>query len=170
MQNDEILIVQNYLRETFSNDEIQIRKSDSDINLCNIFISNISVGNILRDEDPDDDEIDVTLILDGWHGDSSRMYCSGDPSVKAKNLINNTYESMMKGIELIRPGIKLGDLGSIIQENAEKNNYSVVREFCGHGIGEVFHDEPNILRVSDAGSFGVKNFINSSYTYTHCVN
>lgn len=96
-------------------------------------------------DDGDIVNIDVTLILDGWHGDSSRMYCSGDPSVKAKNLINNTYESMMKGIELIRPGIKLGDLGSIIQENAEKNNYSVVREFCGHGIGEVFHDEPNIL-------------------------
>ena len=98
--------------------------------------------------------IDVTLILNGWHGDSSRMYCSGDPSIKAKNLINNTYESMMKGIDLIKPGIKLGDLGFVIQENAEKSNYSVVREFCGHGIGEVFHDEPNILHygTKDTGA------------------
>jgi len=96
--------------------------------------------------------IDVTLILDGWHGDTSRMYCAGVPSVKAKNLINNTYESMMKGINLIKPGVRLGDLGFIIQENAEKNNYSVVREFCGHGLGKVFHDEPNILHYGTEGT------------------
>ena len=97
--------------------------------------------------------IDVTLILDGWHGDTSRMYSAGNPSVKAKNLINNTYEAMMKAINLIQPGIKLGDLGFIIQDHAEKNNYSVVREFCGHGLGQVFHDEPNILHygVEDTG-------------------
>ena len=105
-------------------------------------------------DDGDIINIDVTLILDGWHGDTSRMYCSGEPSVKAKNLINNTYESMMKGIDLVKPGVKLGDLGFIIQDNAEKNNYSVVREFCGHGLGKVFHDEPNILHygVKDTGS------------------
>jgi|TARA_Y100001935_G_scaffold234372_1_gene217536 methionyl aminopeptidase len=97
--------------------------------------------------------IDVTLILDGWHGDTSRMYSAGNPSVKARNLINNTYEAMMKGINLIKPGVKLGDLGFVIQNHAETNNYSVVREFCGHGLGEVFHDEPNILHygVEDTG-------------------
>ena len=97
--------------------------------------------------------IDVTLILDGWHGDTSRMYSAGDPSIKARKLINNTYDSMMLGINSIKPGLKLGDLGFIIQDNAEKNNYSVVREFCGHGLGQVFHDEPNILHygVEDTG-------------------
>ena len=95
--------------------------------------------------------IDVTLILDGWHGDTSRMYSAGNPSVKARNLINNTYEAMMKGINLIKPGVKLGDLGFVIQNHAETNNYSVVREFCGHGLGKVFHDEPNILH------YGTKN-------------
>ena len=102
-------------------------------------------------DDGDIVNIDVTLILNGWHGDSSRMYCSGDPSIKAKNLINNTYESMMKGIDLIKPGVKLGDLGFVIQENAEKSNYSVVREFCGHGIGQQFHTPPSVLHFGNLG-------------------
>ncbi len=96
--------------------------------------------------------IDVTLILDGWHGDSSRMYCAGEPSIKSKNLINTTYDSLMLSLEMIKPGIKLGDLGNFIQNYAETRNFSVVREFCGHGIGKVFHDEPNILHYGMKGS------------------
>ena len=96
--------------------------------------------------------IDVTLILDGWHGDTSRMYSAGEPSIKSKNLINTTYESLMLSLDMIKPGVLLGDLGSFIQNYAEDRNFSVVREFCGHGIGRVFHDEPNILHYGVEGS------------------
>ncbi|MEC8876366.1 MAG: type I methionyl aminopeptidase [Pseudomonadota bacterium] len=95
--------------------------------------------------------IDVTPILDGWHGDTSRMFYVGKPSVKAKRLVDITYQSMMKGIESVRPGAKLGDIGHAIQSYAEKNNFSVVREFCGHGVGKVFHESPNILHYGNPG-------------------
>ena len=96
--------------------------------------------------------IDVTLILDGWHGDSSRMYCAGNPSIKSKKLINTTYESLASSLKLIKPGFLLGDLGSYIQKYAEDRGFSVVREFCGHGIGKIFHDEPNILHYGVEGT------------------
>ena len=96
--------------------------------------------------------IDVTLILDGWHGDSSRMYCAGDPSIKSKRLINTTYESLASSLKLIKPGFLLGDLGGYIQKYAEDRGFSVVREFCGHGIGRIFHDEPNILHYGVEGT------------------
>jgi len=89
--------------------------------------------------------IDVTVILDGWHGDTSRMFYVGDIAVKPKRLIQVTYEAMMIGIEMVKPGVKLGDIGHAIQKHAEKHNYSVVRDYTGHGIGRVFHDEPTIL-------------------------
>ena len=95
--------------------------------------------------------IDVTPILDGWHGDTSRMFYVGKPSVKAKRLVDITYQSMMKGIESVRPGAKLGDIGHAIQSYAEKNNFSVVREFCGHGVGKVFQESPNILHYGNPG-------------------
>ena len=95
--------------------------------------------------------IDVTVIVDGWHGDSSRMYFAGQPSIKAKRLCNITYEAMMLGIEQVRPGNRLGDIGFAIQNYVEKNGFSVVRDYCGHGIGTVFHDEPNVMH------FGKKN-------------
>ncbi len=95
--------------------------------------------------------IDVTPILDGWHGDTSRMFYVGKPSVKAKRLVDITYQSMMKGIESVRPGAKLGDIGHAIQSYAEKHNFSVVREFCGHGVGKVFHESPNILHYGNPG-------------------
>jgi methionyl aminopeptidase len=96
--------------------------------------------------------IDVTVILDGWHGDTSRMYYVGDVSIKAKRLIQTTYDSMMKAIELIKPGICLGDIGHAIQSHAEKHNYSVVRDYTGHGIGRVFHAEPSILNYGKVGT------------------
>ncbi len=89
--------------------------------------------------------IDVTVILDGWHGDTSRMFYVGDVGIKQKRLIRVTYEAMMIGIEMIKPGVKLGDIGHAIQKHAEKHNYSVVRDYTGHGIGQIFHDEPTVL-------------------------
>jgi len=93
--------------------------------------------------------IDVTAIVDGWHGDTSRMFPVGEISVKAKNLINATYEAMMLGISVIKSGIKTGDIGHAIQTYVEKKGFSVVRDFCGHGIGIKFHEEPNILHYGN---------------------
>ena len=96
--------------------------------------------------------IDVTVILDGWYGDTSRMYFVGDKiGVKAKKLVQVTYDSMMLGIEQVRPGATLGDIGNAIQKYAEKFGFSVVRDFCGHGIGRVFHTEPSVLHYGKAG-------------------
>lgn len=95
--------------------------------------------------------IDVTVILDGWHGDSSRMYCAGPPSTKARNLIDATYESLMRGIAAARPGATLGDVGHAIQSYVEAQRFSVVRDFCGHGIGQTFHAPPNVLHYGRRG-------------------
>ena len=95
--------------------------------------------------------IDVTLILDGWHGDSSRMYAVGEISRKAERLMDVTYEAMMRGIAVVRPGATTGDIGAAIQTYAEAERCSVVRDFCGHGLGRVFHDRPNILHYGEAG-------------------
>ena len=95
--------------------------------------------------------IDVTVILDGWHGDSSRMYCAGPPSTKARNLIDATHESLMRGIAAARPGATLGDVGHAIQSYVEAQRVSVVRDFCGHGIGQTFHAPPNVLHYGRRG-------------------
>ncbi len=95
--------------------------------------------------------IDVTLILEGWHGDTSRMFAIGEAPRKARRLMDITYEAMMRGIAAIKPGATLGDLGHAIQSYAESQRCSVVREFCGHGLGRVFHDEPNILHYGKRG-------------------
>ena len=89
--------------------------------------------------------IDITVIKDGYHGDSSRMYYIGEPSIQAKRLVDVTFECMWRGIAEVRPGARLGDIGAAIQQHAEKNGFSVVREFCGHGIGRKFHEEPQVL-------------------------
>ncbi len=103
----------------------------------------LSDGNIIN--------IDVTAIVDEHHGDTSRMFFVGDTSIKGKNLISTTYESMINAISIIRPGIKLGDIGETIQKKVESRGFSVVRDFCGHGIGTIFHQPPNILH------YGKKN-------------
>ena len=95
--------------------------------------------------------IDVTALVDQWHGDTSRMFYVGDVPVKSQNLVNTTYECMMKGISLIKNGIHLGDIGNIIQTHAENKGFSVVRDFCGHGIGKIFHTTPNILHYGNKG-------------------
>ena len=96
--------------------------------------------------------VDVTAKKNGWHGDTSRTFKVGNVSVKAEKLIKATYESMMKAIEIVKDGIHLGDIGSTIQTYVEKEGFSVVQDFCGHGIGETFHKEPNILHYGKKGT------------------
>ena len=95
--------------------------------------------------------IDVTSIVNGWHGDTSRMFFVGEVSVKSKKLVSATYNSMMKAISIIKSGIYLGDIGEAIQTYVEKKGFSVVRDFCGHGIGKIFHKPPNILHYGKKG-------------------
>ena len=95
--------------------------------------------------------IDVTVILDGWHGDSSRMYFAGKPAVKAKRLCRVTFEALWKGIEQVRPGATLGDIGHAVQSHAESHRCGVVRDYCGHGIGRVFHEAPSVLHYGKPG-------------------
>jgi methionyl aminopeptidase len=99
--------------------------------------------------------IDVTLVLDGWHGDSSRMYPVGDVPRRAERLVEVTYEAMMAGIAAIRPGGMIGDIGAAIQSVVEPNHMSVVRDFCGHGVGRLFHDEPNVVHIGRKGEGAV---------------
>ncbi len=95
--------------------------------------------------------VDVTVIVDGWHGDHSRMYGAGAVSPKAQRLVDVTYEALARGIAAVRPGATTGDIGHAIQRYAEANRCGVVREFCGHGVGQVFHDAPNILHYGQPG-------------------
>lgn len=95
--------------------------------------------------------IDVTVILDGWFGDNSRMYTAGKIGIKAQKLIDTTYEAMMRGIEVVKPGNTFGDIGHAIQSFAEAKGYSVVRDFCGHGIGQVFHTAPDVVHFGRPG-------------------
>ena len=120
-----------------------------------------SVNHVVCHGIPNDDKslqrgdivnLDVTVLLEGWYGDSSRMYMVGDRlSVKARNLVRVTYECLERGIAQVRPGATLGDIGAAIQQHAEANRFSVVRDFCGHGIGRVFHDEPQVLHYGKPG-------------------
>lgn len=102
-------------------------------------------------KDGDIVNIDVTVILEGWHGDTSRMFYVGEPSIKAKRLVQVTYEAMMLGIAQVKPGAHLGDIGFAIQNYVEKLGFSVVRDYCGHGIGKIFHAEPNVVHYGKKG-------------------
>lgn len=99
--------------------------------------------------------VDVTVIKDGWYGDTSRMFMIGDCSIAAKRLVTTTYDAMWKGIEMVRPGATLGDIGHAIQKFAEGLGFSIVREFCGHGIGQRFHEEPQVLHYGKPGTLDV---------------
>ncbi|KAF1066520.1 MAG: Methionine aminopeptidase [Pseudomonas citronellolis] len=96
--------------------------------------------------------IDVAIIKDGWFGDTSRMYLIGEPSEKARKLVDTTHEAMWAGIRAVRPGATLGDIGHAIQSVAQRDDFSVVREYCGHGIGKVYHDEPQVLHYGHPGT------------------
>jgi methionyl aminopeptidase len=104
-----------------------------------------------RLEDGDIINIDVTVILDGWYGDTSRMFYAGKVGTKARKLCDITYEAMMRGIEVVKPGATIGDIGYAIQSFAEAQRFSVVRDFCGHGLGRIFHDAPSILHFGKPG-------------------
>ena len=123
--------------------------------------------------------VDVTALKDGWHGDTSRMFKVGDISVKAKRLIDATYESMMKAIKILKEGIHMGDIGATIQEHVESNGFSVVQDFCGHGTGELFHCPPNVLHYGKKGTgeklksgmiFTIEPMINSGNYETKILN
>ena len=103
-------------------------------------------------KDGDIVNIDVTVIKDGFHGDTSRMYIAGKPSVKAQRLVDVTREAMFQAIRIVRPGTTLGDIGAAIQRYVEAERFSVVREYCGHGIGRVYHEEPQVLHYGVAGT------------------
>ncbi len=113
--------------------------------------------------------IDVTVIKDGWYGDSSRMYVAGEPSILARRLIDITYECMWLGIDQVRPGATLGDIGHVIQRHAEQAGFSVVREYCGHGIGQQFHQDPQVLHYGKPGT-GVKLVEGMIFTIEPMIN
>ena len=113
--------------------------------------------------------IDVTAIVNGWHGDTSRMFYVGDVSVKSKNLVSATYNSMMKAIAIIKNGVSIGDIGETIQTYVEKKGFSVVRDYCGHSIGKTFHMPPNILHYGKKGE-GIKLETGMIFTVEPMIN
>jgi methionyl aminopeptidase len=122
---------------------------------CCISLNNVICHGIPGDyrlKDGDILNIDVTPLVDGWHGDTSRMFIVGDAPIKARRLVEVTYECLMLGIEQAKPGNHLGDIGYVIQRHAEKHRYGVVRDFCGHGLGQVFHDSPEVVHVGRPGT------------------
>ena len=122
---------------------------------CCTSVNHIICHGIPKDKNLNNGDIvnvDVTAYKDGWHGDTSRMFFVGDVSVKAKKLVDVTYDSMMKAIKILNKDITLGDIGSTIQTYVESKGFSVVRDFCGHGTGKVFHQEPNILHYGRKGT------------------
>jgi methionyl aminopeptidase len=122
---------------------------------------------ILRDGDIIN--IDVTVIKDGWHGDTSRMYFVGTPSVLAKRLVDVTRDAMLLGISQVRPGATLGDIGHAIQVHAEAQGFSIVREYCGHGIGQIYHEDPQVLHYGHAGA-GLKLQKGMTFTVEPMIN
>ena len=123
--------------------------------------------------------IDITSYIDEFHGDSSRMYCVGTPSVKAKKLVDVTYQSLIRAIKILKPGVTLGDIGYEIQSYVEKEGFSVVKDFCGHGIGRLFHEEPSILhygkknqgmKIKEGMVFTIEPMINAGKYDTKVLN
>ena len=123
--------------------------------------------------------IDVTVIKDGWHGDTSRMFIVGKPSVKAQRLVDVTRQAMFEGIRAVRPGATLGDVGHAIQKHVEAERVSVVREYCGHGIGQIYHDDPQVLhygqpgtglRLEEGMTFTIEPMVNEGQRHTKLLN
>ena len=130
-------------------------------------------------KDGDIINIDVTVIKDGWHGDTSRMYLVGDPSVKARRLVDVTREAMFRGIREVRPGATLGDIGHAIQKYAEGERFSIVREYCGHGIGRIYHEDPQVLHygqpqsgvvLQEGMTFTIEPMVNEGARHTKLLN
>ena len=130
-------------------------------------------------EDGDIVNIDITSYVDGFHGDASRMYYAGTPNVKAKKLVQTTYQALINAIKILKPGITLGDIGFEIQNFVEQEGFSVVRDFCGHGIGRLFHEEPSILhygkkhqgmKIKEGMVFTIEPMINAGNFQTKVLN
>ena len=113
--------------------------------------------------------IDITVIKDGFHGDTSKMFYIGEPSIQAKRLVQITHECMLKGIATVRPGTRLGDIGHAIQQHAEAHGFSVVREYCGHGIGREFHEDPQVLHYGQPGT-GMQLATGMTFTIEPMIN
>jgi methionine aminopeptidase type I len=113
--------------------------------------------------------VDITVIKDEFHGDTSRMFFVGEPSVRARRLTTICYEAMMKGINIVRPGIRLGDIGYVIQKHTEAHGFTVVREYCGHGIGKVFHEDPQVLHYGTPGT-GTELLAGMTFTIEPMIN
>lgn len=113
--------------------------------------------------------IDITVIKDGYHGDTSKMFFVGKPSIQAERLVRITRECMLKGIEAVKPGARLGDIGHAIQHHAEQHNFSVVREYCGHGIGREFHEDPQVLHYGEPGT-GIELQAGMTFTVEPMIN
>ena len=120
-------------------------------------------------EDGDVVNVDVTAVFNGYYGDTSRMFTIGNSSIKAVNLIDATYDSMMKAIKILKPGVKLGDIGNEIQTFVEEKGYSVVRDFCGHGISNIFHEQPNILHYGKKNT-GLEIYSGMTFTIEPMIN
>jgi methionyl aminopeptidase len=120
-------------------------------------------------EDGDAVNVDVTAVIDNYYGDTSRMYIAGNANIKAQNLINATYESLMNAIKILKPGLKLGDIGFAIQSYVEQKGFSVVRDFCGHGISNKFHEPPNILHYGKRNS-GIELYPGMTFTIEPMIN
>ena len=132
---------------------------------------------ILRDGDIVN--VDVTAVKDGWHGDTSRTFEIGEVSIRAQKLVDTTYEAMMKAIKIVKDGVHLGDIGNLIQNHVEAQGFSVVQDFCGHGIGQAFHKEPNVLHYGEKGTgekiktgmiFTIEPMINAGNYETRVLN
>lgn len=113
--------------------------------------------------------IDITVIVDGWHGDTSKMFFVGKPAAHAERLVRVTQECLYKGIEAVKPGAFLGDIGKVIQKHADANYYSIVKDYCGHGIGKVFHEEPQVLHY-DTGEKGIELKEGMTFTIEPMIN
>ena len=122
-----------------------------------------------RLKDGDIINIDITVIKDEFHGDTSKMFFVGSPSIKSKRLVDTTYDCLKLGISMVQPGMRLGDIGHAIQKLAEKSNYSVVREYCGHGIGRGFHEDPQILHYGEPGT-GIELVEGMTFTIEPMIN
>ena len=147
-----------------------------------------SVNNVICHDIPSESKIlkdgdilniDVTVIKDGWHGDTSRMFIVGKPSVKAQRLVDVTRQAMFEGIRAVRPGATLGDVGHAIQKHVEAERFSVVREYCGHGIGQIYHDDPQVLhygqpgtglRLEEGMTFTIEPMVNEGQRHTKLLN
>lgn len=120
-------------------------------------------------KDGDIVNVDITVIKDGFHGDTSKMFLVGDASIRARRLVDITYECLLLGIRMVKPGVRLGDIGHAIQKHAEAASYSVVREYCGHGIGREFHEDPQVLHYGEPGT-GTKLAEGMTFTIEPMIN